>query len=126
PHRSSISSRTRFAVHSPVAYPSASGPRLSACSSCLSWAPLSLGLRPARPAFFKPALPDCASCRAQRITNCRCTPQAPRHLTLTHAPLKQFRCLHPAPLQRAEVPPHTCWITHTSRIPYVSILYKSQ
>src|SRR5208283_1609245 len=38
-------------------------------------------------------------------------PQAPRHLTLAHAPLKQFRCLHPAPLQRAEVPPHTCWIT---------------
>ncbi len=52
--------------------------------------------------------------------------QAARHLTLTHAPPKQFRCFHPAALQRAEVPPHTRWVTHTRRLACVSILYKTQ
>jgi len=64
PHWSSISSRTRLAVHSPVANPAASGPRLSDCSICLSWAPLNLGLRPARPAFFNPLDPCLSNCAA--------------------------------------------------------------
>jgi hypothetical protein len=60
-----------------VAYPSASGPRLSPCSISRSWVALSLGLRPAPPAFFKPARLDRASCRAQQITDCRWAPKRP-------------------------------------------------
>ena len=52
--------------------------------------------------------------------------QTPRHLTLAHALLEQLRGCHPPPLQSRKVPPHTCCITHGSRLSYVSILCKRQ
>jgi hypothetical protein len=52
--------------------------------------------------------------------------QAARHLTLAHALLEQLRGCHSPPFQSRKVPPHTCCITHGSRLSCVSILYKSQ
>ena len=52
--------------------------------------------------------------------------QAPRHFTLAHALLEQLRGCHPPPFQSLKVPPHTRCITHSGRLSYVSILYKSQ
>ncbi len=52
--------------------------------------------------------------------------QAPRYLTLAHALLEQLRGCHPPPFQSLKVPPHTCCITHSSRLSNVSILCKSQ
>src|SRR5215472_2161126 len=74
PVRYSMRSRTRRAVHSPLAKPNASGPRLSACSMSRNWAALSLAGRPVRLARRRPRIPDCLSLWAQRLTDCRCTP----------------------------------------------------
>src|SRR5947207_2007760 len=74
PVRCSMRSRTRPAVHSPLAYPSASGPRVSARSRSRNWTGLSLGGRPVCPALRKPRTPDCLSSLAQRLTDWRCTP----------------------------------------------------
>src|SRR5207245_1344456 len=74
PVRYSMRSRTRLAVHSPLANPNASGPRLSARSRSRNWAGLSLAGRPVRLAWRSPRTPDSSSSRAQRLTDCRCTP----------------------------------------------------
>ena len=74
PHSRSIRSATRQAVQRLVSYPSASGPRLRPASILPRSASVSLGFRPARPAFFKPVIPCSANCRAHRFTDCRCTP----------------------------------------------------
>src|SRR5713226_3149270 len=76
PVRYSMRSRTRLAVHSPLANPNASGPRLSARSRSRNWAALSLGGRPVRLAWRSPRTPDCSSACAQRLTDCRWTPTA--------------------------------------------------
>src|SRR5438445_1360675 len=68
--------RTRLAVHSPLANPNASGPRLSARSRSRTWAGPSLGGRPVRWAWRSPRTPDCSSSCAQRLTDCRWTPTA--------------------------------------------------
>ena len=52
--------------------------------------------------------------------------QAPRHLTLAHALLEQLRGCHPPPFQSLKVPPHTCCITHSNQLSYVSILCNDQ
>src|SRR5713101_6246143 len=72
----SMTARTRLAVHSPLAKPNASGPRLSARSRSRNWAGPSLGGRPVRWAWRSPRTPDCSSSRAQRLTDCRWTPTA--------------------------------------------------
>ena len=74
PHSRSIRSATLQAVHRPVSYPSASGPRFSASRILSRSASERRGFRPARPACFSPDMPDSLSCRAQRLTDCRCTP----------------------------------------------------
>jgi len=74
PHSRSIRSATRHAVQSEVSYPSASGPRSSPASILRRSDSVSLGFRPARPAFFRPLAPSCSSCRTHRFTDCRCTP----------------------------------------------------
>jgi hypothetical protein len=74
PHWRSIRSATLQAVQRLVSYPSASGPRFSASRILSRSASDKRGLRPARPAFFRPDTPDSLSCRAQRLTDCRCTP----------------------------------------------------
>jgi hypothetical protein len=74
PQRCSISSATRSSVHSSVSYPSAWGPRLSSRSIRLKSAPLSRDLRPARPAFFRPARPCFSICWAHRFTDWRWAP----------------------------------------------------
>ncbi len=74
PHSRSIRSATLQAVQRLVSYPSASGPRFSASRIFPRSDSERRGLRPARPAFFSPDMPDSLSCRAQRLTDCRCTP----------------------------------------------------
>jgi len=69
-----ISSATRAVVQRPLAYPSASGPLSRPRSSLPSSFSVSLGFRPARPAFFSPRRPLASSSTAQRLTDCRCTP----------------------------------------------------
>src|SRR5260370_26501023 len=76
PVRYSMSARTRLAVHSPLANPNASGPRLSARSRSRNWAGLRLGGRPVRLAWRSPHPPDCSSSCSQRLTDCRRTPTA--------------------------------------------------
>src|SRR5215472_14222570 len=71
-----MSSRTRRAVHSPLLYPNPSGPRLSAPSISRIWPWVSFGGRPVRSALRKPCTPPCLNCRAQRLTDCRCTPNS--------------------------------------------------
>jgi len=74
PHRLSMRSATRAAVHRLVWYPRASGPRLSPSSIRRRSLSCSNGFRPARPAFFNARRPPLVSCRAQRFTDWRCTP----------------------------------------------------
>jgi hypothetical protein len=74
PHSRSIRSATLQAVQRLVSYPSASGPRFSPSRMLSKSASDKRGFRPARPAFFSPDMPDSLSCRAQRFTDCRCTP----------------------------------------------------
>ena len=74
PHSRSIRSATLQAVQRPVSYPSASGPRFRASRIFSRSTSERHGFRPARPACFSPAMPDSLSCRAQRFTDCRCTP----------------------------------------------------
>jgi hypothetical protein len=74
PHSRSIRSDTRQAVHRLVSYPNASGPRFSASRILSRPAFDKRGLRPARPAFLRPDMPDSFNCRAQRLTDCRWTP----------------------------------------------------
>jgi len=76
PVRYSMRSRTRLAVHSPLANPNASGPRLSARSRSRNWAGMSFAGRPLRPALRRPRTPDSPSSRAQRLTDWRCTPNS--------------------------------------------------
>jgi hypothetical protein len=74
PHLRSIRSATLQAVQRLVSYPSASGPCFSPSRMFARSASDKRGLRPARPAFFSPDIPDSLSCRAQRLTDCRCAP----------------------------------------------------
>ena len=74
PHSRSIKSATLQAVQRPVSYPSASGPRFKPSRILSRSASVKRGFRPARPAFFKPDMPNSLSCRAQRLTDWRCTP----------------------------------------------------
>jgi hypothetical protein len=74
PHSCSIRSATRWLVHKPVSYPSASGPRSSPSTMRFRSASLSLGLRPALPARFKAGVPPRCFSFTQRTTDCRCTP----------------------------------------------------
>jgi hypothetical protein len=74
PHSCSIKSATRWLVHSPVSYPSAPGPRSSPATIRCRSDSFNLGLRPARPAFFKASVPPCCFCLAHRFTDCRCAP----------------------------------------------------
>ena len=76
PHVRSIRSATRGIVHRPISYPSSSGPRFSSRSMARRSAGESLGLRPARPALFRPARPDSAIASCHRYTDCRCTPSS--------------------------------------------------
>jgi hypothetical protein len=76
PHVRSIKSATRGIVHRPMSYPSSSGPRLSSRSITRRSAGESFGLRPARPAFFRPARPDSPSASCHRYTDWRCTPSS--------------------------------------------------
>jgi hypothetical protein len=76
PHVRSIRSATRGIVHRPMSYPSSSGPRLSSRSRTRRSAGESLGLRPARPAFFRPARPDSAIASCHRYTDWRWTPSS--------------------------------------------------
>ena len=69
----SMRSRTRRAVHSPLVYPNASGPSLSATSSSASWPRSNFARRPLPGALRNPWTPDCSSSRAQRLTDWRCT-----------------------------------------------------
>src|SRR5215467_4276815 len=74
PHSRSIRSATRQAVQRLVPYPRACGPLFKPCrirwrSAAVSWAG-----RPARGARFRAPGPPCSNCRAQRLTDCRCTP----------------------------------------------------
>lgn len=81
----------RGVVHKAVSYPSFSGPAFRIVSICRNWDSLSRDFRPARPAFFSATLPFSASCFAQRLTDCRCTPT----LRATSA------SLYPLPSRRA-------------------------
>ena len=63
PVRYSMRSRTRLAVHTPLANPNVSGPRLSARSRSRNWAGLSLGGRPVRLAWRRTRTSDCSSSR---------------------------------------------------------------
>lgn len=74
PHSRSIRSATRHAVQRPVSYPKASGPRFSASRMFFSSFSDKRGFRPARLAFFRPAIPDSSNCLAQRLTDCRWAP----------------------------------------------------
>jgi hypothetical protein len=74
PHSCSIRSATRWLVHNAVSYPSASGPRLRPSTIRFRSESLSLGFRPARPAFFNAGDPPSSFCFAHRLTDCRCTP----------------------------------------------------
>jgi hypothetical protein len=74
PHSRSIRSETRQAVQRLVSYPSASGPRFKASLIFSRSSFVNCGLRPARPTFLRPGIPDSANCRDQRLTDCRCTP----------------------------------------------------
>jgi hypothetical protein len=75
PHSCWIRSATRWLVHNPASYPNASGPRCSPSSMRLRSSSLSLGLRPARPAFFSAANPPFCFALVHRTTDCRCTPR---------------------------------------------------
>jgi hypothetical protein len=74
PHSCSIRSATLQAVQRPVSYPSASGPRFRASRIRIRSSSERRALRPALPAFLSPEMPDSLNCRAQRLTDCRCTP----------------------------------------------------
>lgn len=74
PHSRSIRSATRQAVHRLVPYPKASGPRFKPCTMRWRSAAVSFGGRPARGARFSAPAPSCFNCRAQRLTDWRCTP----------------------------------------------------
>ena len=74
PNSCLINLAIRSRVHRFVSYPSGCGPSLSLVSSFFKSASLRRGLRPARPAFFKPRRPLFSICCAQRLTDWRCTP----------------------------------------------------
>jgi len=74
PHSRSIRSATLQAVQRLVSYPNASGPRFSASRILSRSASDNSGLRPARPAFLRPAIPVSVNCLAHRFTDCRWTP----------------------------------------------------
>jgi hypothetical protein len=65
---------TRQLVQSPVVNPNLSGPAFTMDFTRDSSPRVSRGLRPARPALLRPARPDSFRVRAQRLTDCRCTP----------------------------------------------------
>jgi hypothetical protein len=83
------------------------------------------GLTPG-PAGFRPARPVCASCRAQRITDCRRTGR--RRATslwltpsLSNSAVASRRRSSPVKSRRTPAA-----LSHVSRLPCVSILYKIQ
>src|SRR6516164_461638 len=90
PDTCSINSTTRRAVHKPVAYPRASGPRLSPASIWCRSEASSWGLRPARPALRNAEGPNSANCRCQRFTDCRWTPTR-RATSASDSPLASRR-----------------------------------
>jgi len=91
----SIKSATRQLVHSPVSYPSASGPCFRPATIRLRSASLNRGLRPGRGDLRNASRPSAANWRAQRLTDWRCTPT----LRAVSASLQPF-CSNRAALNR--------------------------
>jgi hypothetical protein len=126
PYWCSMSLRTRASVHSPVAYPNASGPHLSVRSSSASWRALSLGLRPARPAFFSPGRPTRASACCHRITDWRWTPRR-RATSLWLMPASNKRAASIRRRSNSSKSRRTpAGLPINSKLAYVSILFKHQ
>ena len=52
------------------------GPALERALEVGKWPGSNFAGRPLRPALRRPRTPDCSSSRAQRLTDCRCTPNS--------------------------------------------------